>query len=258
MLQQFKSKVSDFSSSDQIIENELLRYAYSTDASLYRMVPKLVIFVSNEHDVIELINLASQYNIKLTFRTAGTSLSGQAVTDEVLIVLASDSWLDYKILEDGKKIKLQPSIIGAEANKYLKIYDRKIGPDPGSINTAKIGGIIANNSSGMCCGTAKNSYSTLDSMRVVFADGEILDTSDQTSIANFKNNRSDFINSILNTRQQIVNNPELVEFITKKFSIKNTSGYSLNAFLDFDDPIKIIERLITGSEGTLGFVSVLH
>ncbi|WP_150467450.1 FAD-binding and (Fe-S)-binding domain-containing protein [Francisella sp. SYW-9] len=255
MLQEFKSKVSDFLNNDQIVENELLRYAYSTDASLYRMVPKLVLIVSNEQEVIKLINLASQYDIKLTFRTAGTSLSGQAVTEEVLVVLATDSWLDYKILDDGKKIKLQPSIIGAEANKYLKIYDRKIGPDPGSINTAKIGGIIANNSSGMCCGTAKNSYATLDYMRVVFADGEVLDTSDQASIANFRNNKSEFINKILDTRQQIINSLELVEFITKKFSIKNTSGYSLNAFLDFEDPIKIIERLIIGSEGTLGFVS---
>jgi D-lactate dehydrogenase len=41
----------------------------------------------------------------------------------------------------------------------------------------------------------------------------------------------------------------------KKFSIKNTSGYSLNAFLDFEDPIKILERLMVGSEGTLGFIS---
>lgn len=255
MLQEFKSKINSFLNSTQIIENELLRYAYSTDASLYRMVPKLVLFVKNEQEVVELIRVANQYDIKLTFRAAGTSLSGQAVTDEVLVVLASDSWLDYEISDNGNRIKLQPSIIGAEANKYLKIYDRKIGPDPGSINTAKIGGIIANNSSGMCCGTAKNSYATLESMRVVFADGSILDTSDQTSIINFKNVNKEFIDSILEIKQQIINNPELVDFITKKFAIKNTSGYSLNAFLDFKDPIKIIERLIIGSEGTLGFVS---
>ncbi|ASG69009.1 4Fe-4S ferredoxin [Francisella halioticida] len=255
MLQEFKSKVSDFLGDNQIVENKLLRYAYSTDASLYRMVPKLVLIVKKEHEVIQIINLASQYDIKLTFRTAGTSLSGQAVTDEVLVVLAPDSWLDYQILNNGEKIKLQPSIIGAEANKYLKIYDRKIGPDPGSINTAKIGGIIANNSSGMCCGTAKNSYATLSSMRVVFADGVVLDTADKTSIINFKENRKYFVNLILNIQQQIKGNLELIESITKKFAIKNTSGYSLNAFLDFDDPIKIIERLIIGSEGTLGFVS---
>ncbi len=155
MIDNFKLAVTNHLAPSQIVENELLRYAYSTDASPYRMVPKLVLIVKTKAEVIEIIKLANQHDIKLTFRAAGTSLSGQAVTDQVLVMLASNSWLDYEVLDDGKKIKLQPSIIGAEANKYLKIHGTKIGPDPGSINTAKIGGIIANNSSGMCCGTAK-------------------------------------------------------------------------------------------------------
>ncbi|WP_395167232.1 FAD-binding and (Fe-S)-binding domain-containing protein [Francisella salimarina] len=255
MLNEFRSQLSKFLKDKQIIENELLRYAYSTDASLYRMVPKLVIFVKTEVEVVEIIKLANQYNVKLTFRAAGTSLSGQAVTDEVLVVLSSDAWLNYQVVDNGNKIKLEPSIIGENANKYLKIYNRKIGPDPGSINSAKVGGIIANNASGMCCGTAKNSYATLDSMRVVFADGQVLDTSDSASITSFKENNENFINSILAIHCQIKSDEDLVAFLKKKFSIKNTSGYSLNAFLDFDDPIKIIERLIIGSEGTLGFVS---
>ncbi|MDE4938666.1 FAD-binding protein, partial [Francisella tularensis] len=76
-----------------------------------------------------------------------------------------DAWLDSQIIDNGNKIKLVPSIIGAHANSYIMIYKRKIGTDPGSINSAKIGGLIANNSSGMCWGTAKTSYATLDSMR---------------------------------------------------------------------------------------------
>lgn len=255
MFETFKSNLSNFLADSQIIENELLRYAYSTDASLYRMIPKLVLVVKSETEVIELINLARQFDVKLTFRTAGTSLSGQAVTDEVLVVLSSSRWLNYEIIDSAQKIKLEPSIIGAEANKYLKIYNRKIGPDPGSINTAKIGGIIANNSSGMCCGTTKNSYATIESIRVVFANGSVLDTSSIDSIESFKANNSKFIDSVAKIHQQINQDKELVAFIKKKFSIKNTSGYSLNAFLDFEDPIKIIERLIIGSEGTLGFVS---
>lgn len=167
MLNTFKAKITNFLAQQQIVENELLKYAYSTDASLYRMVPKLILIVKNEVEIIKIIKLANQYNIKLTFRTAGTSLSGQAVTDQVLVVLAADAWLDYQIIDNGNKIKLEPSIIGAQANNYLKIYKRKIGPDPGSINSAKIGGIIANNSSGMCCGIAKNSYATLDRKSVV-------------------------------------------------------------------------------------------
>ncbi|WP_234393414.1 FAD-binding and (Fe-S)-binding domain-containing protein [Francisella adeliensis] len=255
MLKNFKSNISKYINSSQIIENELLRYAYSTDASPYRMVPKLVLIVRTDEEVKQLLKLANSEQIKLTFRTAGTSLSGQAVTDEVLVILAADSWLNYEVSTDGTLIKLQPSIIGAQANKYLKIHKKKIGPDPGSINSAKIGGIIANNSSGMCCGTARNSYATIDSLKVIFADGEVLDTKDENSVKSFLNSKNDFITELVTIRNTIKQDKELEGFIRKKFAIKNTSGYSLNAFLDFEDPIKIIERLIVGSEGTLGFVS---
>lgn len=239
----------------QIISDELLRYAYSTDASMYRMVPQLVLLVNNESEVRKIIQLAARYNVKLTFRAAGTSLSGQAVTDQVLVVLRHDSWRKHAVSTDGEKITLQPGVIGVEANNWLGKIGRQIGPDPASINTAKIGGIIANNSSGMCCGTAKNSYATLVDLRAIFADGSLLDSEDDASIKNFSLTSQDLIAGIEQIRDEINQDQELKAFISKKFSIKNTSGYSLNAFLDYHDPIKIIERLLVGSEGTLGFVS---
>lgn len=255
MFNLFLSKIQTQLSSTQIIEDELLRYAYGTDASLYRMVPKVVLLVKNESEVLAIINTAKHYNIKLTFRAAGTSLSGQAVTDQVLVVLSNDSWRNYQINNNGNEIQLEPGIIGADANRYLKAYKTQIGPDPGSINTAKIGGIIANNSSGMCCGTAKNSYSTIKNMRTILADGTIFDSSNSEEISKFKMNNQVLITEINSLRKRITTDNELSKFIKKKFSIKNTSGYSLNAFLDFEDPIKILERLMIGSEGTLGFVS---
>ena len=255
MFNKFVLSIKEFLNRNQIIEDELLRYAYSTDASLYRMVPKLVLIIRSESEVINVIKAADQYNIKLTFRAAGTSLSGQAVTDQVLVMLANDSWQRYSISDTGREITLEPGIIGADANKYLKAYKKQIGPDPGSINAAKIGGIIANNSSGMCCGTAKNSYATLKSMRAVLSDGSIFDSSDEGLIEKFKIDHQSLLAEIESIRQKIINDEEISAFIRKKFSIKNTSGYSLNAFLDYKDPVKILERLMIGSEGTLGFVS---
>ena len=131
---------------ERIIHDELLRYAYATDASLYRMLPWLVLLVETEAEVVQIIQIANQNKIQLTFRAAGTSLSGQAVTDQVLVVLSASSWQKYQISPDGSSIKLQPGIIGAQANRWLARYKRQIGPDPGSIEAAKIGGIIANNS----------------------------------------------------------------------------------------------------------------
>src|SRR5438045_1888805 len=83
--------------------------------------------------------------------------------------------------------------IGAAANRRLAPLGRKIGPDPASIDAAMIGGIAANNASGMCCGTAQNSYHTLAGMRVVLADGTVLDTSDATSRADFARLRPELV-----------------------------------------------------------------
>lgn len=254
-MDKFIQSLASIMSKSQIITDELLCHAYATDASMYQMVPQVVLIVTSEYEIQQIIRYAAQYKVALTFRAAGTSLSGQAVTDQVLVILSNSHWLKYQILNNGEQIHLEPGIIGAQANNYLLPYQRKIGPDPGSISAAKIGGIIANNSSGMCCGTSKNSYATLVNLRAVFADGHILDSSDNRSIELFKQQNSQIIHGIMHIRGQIMAKPELGEFIRKKFSIKNTSGYSLNAFLDYSDPIKIIERLLIGSEGTLGFVS---
>ncbi len=255
MFQNFLTQIKQIIPIKQIIEDEFLRYAYSTDASLYRMVPQLVLFVKSEADVIKILTTANYYNVKLTFRAAGTSLSGQAVTDQVLVILHPDSWLNYQINNNGHEIKLEPGIIGANANNYLKVYKTKIGPDPSSINTAKIGGIIANNSSGMCCNTKTNSYATLKNIRAIFADGSIFDSSNNILLEEFKLNNQKILSNILAIRNKIIADENLVQFIHKKFSIKNTSGYSLNAFLDFSDPTKILEHLLVGSEGTLCFIS---
>ena len=255
MFDKFLNRIKDSLPSSQVIKDELLRYAYSTDASPYRMIPKLILIVKAESEVLTIIKTACKFDIKLTFRAAGTSLSGQAVTDQVLVMLATDSWLQYRILDSGNEIDLEPGIIGADANRYLKPYKKQIGPDPGSINTAKIGGIIANNSSGMCCGTAKNSYATIKNMRALLADGSIFDSGNAAELAEFKQKNKPLLDSIISIREKILSDNELTGFIRKKFAIKNTSGYSLNAFLEFDDPVKILERLMIGSEGTLGFVS---
>ena len=159
----------------ELITDPLRTLAYGTDASFYRLIPKIVIKADTESEVGQILNIADRHEIAITFRAAGTSLCGQAITDSVLVI-AGDNWKDYKILDDGHRIRLQPGIIGGLANSYLTPFGRKIGPDPASINAAMIGGIAANNASGMCCGTSQNSYRTVSSMRVILYDGTLLDT----------------------------------------------------------------------------------
>ncbi|MDM8159847.1 FAD-binding and (Fe-S)-binding domain-containing protein [Labilibaculum sp. K2S] len=240
----------------RLYTDEIRNLAYGTDAGFYRLIPQIIIRAKDEKEVQKAILLANKYNLPVTFRAAGTSLAGQAITDSILIV-AGKHWEDFDILKNGEAIRMQPGLIGSRVNKVLAPYGRKLGPDPASINSAMIGGIVMNNASGMNCGTHENSYKTILSARLIFADGTILDTGDSKSKEEFKKTHGDFIRQIEAMRDKVRANKTLAERIRYKYSIKNTTGLSINPFIDYTDPFQIIVNLMVGSEGTLAFVSEL-
>lgn len=168
----------------RVYTDHLRRYAYGVDASCYSYLPKVVVKAEDEREVRRLIRLCQQCGTPFTFRAAGSSLSGQCSSEDVLIV-CNDGFKKMEVIDHGKALKCECGVIGSDANDLLKPYNRKIGPDPATLATALVGGILNNNSSGMCCGTAQNSYKTIRSIRVVLLDGSILDTSDQKSIDQF-------------------------------------------------------------------------
>ena len=238
----------------RLITDVLRTLAYGTDASFYRLIPKIVAIVESEAEVRHLLSVARANATPVTFRAAGTSLSGQAISDSILMVLG-DGWRGSQVASDGLSIRLQTGVIGATANRMLAAHGRKIGPDPASIATAKIGGIAANNASGMCCGTAQNSYHTLIAMRLILADGTALDTGDPDSRAAFARSHGALLARLRQMAEDVRANVDLAGRIAHKFSIKNTTGYALNALIDFHDPIDILQHLMVGSEGTLGFMA---
>lgn len=230
------------------------RYAYASDASHFYLLPKAVVQPVSIEEVKEIFKLSKREKISITFRAGGTSLSGQGVTDGILVDL-SNYWRKVKPENNGNTVRVEPAVIGAHVNHALKNFGRKIGPDPASINAAMMGGILSNNSSGMCCGVIQNSYHTLKHMTFLLFNGLVFNTELPDDYERFEKEAAGIASELRTLRKEILSNPTLVERIRKKYKQKNTTGYCMNAFIDFEHPLDILTHVIIGGEGTLAFIA---
>ena len=254
MNQQFLTDLRQLLPSDRIYTDELRTLGWGTDASFYRQIPKVVIRSDGEEEISKIVQLCKKHQLPFTFRAAGTSLSGQSCTDSVLIV-AGKHWESFTLSPDAESIRLQPGIVGSRVNEILKPYDRVFPPDPASIGSAMVGGIVINNASGMNCGVHANSDRMMISARIILTDGTVLDTGSEESREAFRKSHSEFLQKIEELRDKVRNDKELSERIGKKYSIKNVTGLNLRPLIAYDDPFDIIAHSMVGSEGTLAFRS---
>ena len=269
MLNQFLSELRQFLPSERVYTDELRTLGWGTDASFYRQIPKVVIRSDGEQEISQIVRLCRKYKLPFTFRAAGTSLSGQSCTDSVLIV-AGKHWEKYEIIEEGGTskeeggtskeegeylLRLQPGIVGARVNEILKPYGRVFPPDPASIGSAMVGGIVINNASGMNCGVHANSDRMMVSARIILTDGTVLDTGNKESREQFARSHPEFIAKIEALRDKVRADEALATRIRTKYSIKNVTGLNLRPLIAYDDPFDIIAHSMVGSEGTLAFIS---
>lgn len=239
---------------DRVKSRLIDRIAYASDAGFYYLLPKAVVQPVNEEEIAALFKFSLEQAVPIVFRGGGTSLSGQSITDGLLVDL-SRYWTRHYVENEGRTIRVQPAITGAMANAYLKKFGRKIGPDPSSINAAMMGGIISNNASGMCCGVKHNSYHTTRHIRFILTSGKVFTTENPLDYERFELECPNLASELSQLRQQINLNPKLYNLIRNKYQTKNTVGYSLNAFIDYVHPFDIFAHLLVGGEGTLAFIS---
>ena len=103
----FYNNISTYISSDRIYTDDLHCLAWGTDAGFYRRLPQIVVRSESEAEVSRLLSDANSAGLAVTFRAAGTSLSGQAITDSVLIV-AGKNWEKYEVSADASAITPVP------------------------------------------------------------------------------------------------------------------------------------------------------
>lgn len=249
-----KRRLKEVLAPDRVLTRRIDLIAYASDASFYRPVPVAVVLPETIDEVRSLFRVCREQAVPMTFRAAGTSLSGQAVTNGVLVEVKRH-WSGMEVLDEGRKIRVRPGLIGAVANHALRLYGSKIGPDPASISSCTLGGILANNSSGKCCGVEQNAYHTLESLTFVLPSGTVVNTADADADEVFQTSEPELTAGLIAIKREIEENRQLAERIRVKYKTKNTTGYSLNAFLDFERPVDSFSHLLIGSEGTLAFIA---
>lgn len=241
-------------SPDQVRARALDRYALANDASHYLLVPQAVMMANKADEIGRLMRVSAAHGVPLTFRSGGTSLSGQAVSSGILVDTRR-GFRNVEVLDNGKRVRVQPGMTVRQLNARLAPYGRKFGPDPASESACTVGGVVANNSSGMACGTIDNAYQTLESVTVVLPSGRVIDTGAPDADAQLRAVEPELYEGLLRLRDRVRGNPASVRTIEQQFAMKNTMGYSLNAFVDHHSAAGILAHLIVGSEGTLGFIA---
>ncbi len=230
---------------------DLIRYA--SDASPYRLIPRAVVQPRDPRGVSAVIAYGREHGIPITFRAGGTSLNGQSQTDGILVDVRRH-WRGVEVLDGGARARVKPGTVLGHANRVLAPHGRRLGPDPASTDIATVGGVVANNSGGMRCGTRADSYSTVAELTFLTASGALIDTGEPGAAERFAQAEPDLARGLAAIRDEVRADTELAERIRRKFEIKNTTGYRLCAFLDADEPLEIFRRLIVGSEGTLALI----
>jgi FAD/FMN-containing dehydrogenase len=220
----------------EVLFDPVSRSIYSFDASLYELTPAAIILPRSVDDIQKSLLFAKKNNLSITPRGAGTNTAGSCLGSG--IILDFSRHLNHIVQFDmaNKRITVQPGITLDEINHFLEPYQLQIGPDVSTSDRATIGGMLACNAAGMRSLQYGSMRDAVRSIRMISADGQVIDSRTTTCFDILKNHYSH-------------QHKEAIQRLFPRFG-RISSGYYLPAVLE-----NRLERLIAGSEGTLGIWS---
>jgi FAD/FMN-containing dehydrogenase/Fe-S oxidoreductase len=262
-------KVSDFldrlarAVAGQVKSDDLTRALYSTDASIYQVVPHGVLVPRDVDDVVAAVTLAAEYGVPLLPRAAGTSLAGQAVNEALVIDFTRHLDRIISIDPEARVARVQPGVILDDLNRALRPHGLQFGPDPASSNRACMGGIVANNSTGSHSIRYGMTADHVLGLTAVLADGSVArwgEGEGPTSGAMQRRIEQALAALLADERRQ-----QAIRAGTPHHW-RRCGGYNLDRFLpDFESPVLATglaprvapgpATLLCGSEGTLGVMT---
>ncbi|WBU88996.1 FAD-binding and (Fe-S)-binding domain-containing protein [Cellulophaga omnivescoria] len=237
---------------------------YATDASVYRKMPLAVALPKTTDDLKKLIRFASENNIGLIPRTAGTSLAGQCVGDGIVVDVSKHFTKIISVDKDKRQVTVQPGVIRDELNLFLEPYGLFFGPNTSTSNRCMIGGMVGNNSSGTTSIQYGITREKTVSLKAILADGSEANFGN-ISKEEFHNKRAEntFEGKIYNAIFKELSVKETQEEIIKEFpkpSIhRRNTGYAVDELLQNNvfgkNGVFNMCKLLSGSEGTLAFTT---
>lgn len=239
---------------DQVRDDGPTLTAYAVDASMYRVVPQAVVLVESEEDIHLVLEYAVRHGVPVTPRAAGTNLTGSAIGPGIILDVSRMNRL-LEVHPEEKWARVQPGLVFAELNKQLAPWRLLFGPDPSSGEMCKIGGMVANNSSGphtLRYGSVKENVRAL--LVHLPTGGRLqarsygLDTPELSAVLSAHPS----LRAIL---ALVAEHAHLIQAKRPTVS-KNSCGYDLFGLVDGLARNQLnLPRLFVGSEGTLGVIS---
>jgi FAD/FMN-containing dehydrogenase len=246
--------------SGEVITTADARRYFSTDGSIFSVVPSAVIYPRNENDVRKTTRFTWQLAergriVPLTARGSGTDQSGGAIGSGLMMVFPSHM---NRIVEfDGKSgvVTVEPGINYGKLQQTLQTHGRFLPPFPASLEYSTVGGAVANNASGENSVKYGDTRSYVRSLRVVLANGEVIETgrlnkkefNKKLGLATFEGEIYRSLDALIEENQDIIDRAQL--HVTK-----NTAGYNLLDVKHTDGSFDLTPLLV-GSQGTLGVIT---